>query len=160
MEERKNQKLLMLDLTWGNSRRNEFKPGQVILSILIKSYQVGTARFGTVWLVQSIGSVRCTPAHWLYGQGHHHGVGWDEMSTQTFSGQYLFLHTNSVLHNAHRNLTPWLWFTFIQATFTLLRFHFHPFLFMKTLSVHIAPFSNEYTMKTIGIHIAPAKRCC
>ena len=34
------------------------------------------------------------------------------------------------------------------------------FLLMKLLSVHIAPFSNEYAMKTIGVHIASAKRCC
>ena len=47
-----------------------------------------------------------------------------------------------------------------MATFTLLRFHFYPFLLMKTLSIHIAPFSNRYAMKTIGVHIAPAKRCC
>ena len=47
-----------------------------------------------------------------------------------------------------------------KATFTLLRFHFYPFLLMKTLPVHIAPFSNRYAMKTKGVHIAPAKRCC
>ena len=47
-----------------------------------------------------------------------------------------------------------------KATFTLLHFHFYPFLLMKTLPVHIAPFSNRYAMKTIGVHIAPAKRCC
>ena len=47
-----------------------------------------------------------------------------------------------------------------KATFTLLGFHFYPFLLMKTLPVHIAPFSNRYAMKTIGVHIAPAKRCC
>ena len=47
-----------------------------------------------------------------------------------------------------------------KATLTLLRFHFYPFLLMKTLPVHIAPFSNRYAMKTIGVHIAPAKRCC
>ena len=46
------------------------------------------------------------------------------------------------------------------ATFTLLRFHFYPFLLTKTLPVHIAPFSNRYAMKTIGVHIALAKRCC
>ena len=27
---------------------------------------------------------------------------------------------------------------------------------MKTPSVHIAPFSNEYAMKTMGVHVAPA----
>ena len=37
-------------------------------------------------------------------------------------------------------------------------FHFYPFLLMKTLPVHIAPFSNKYAMKTIGIHITPTKR--
>ena len=31
--------------------------------------------------------------------------------------------------------------------------------FLKTLSVHIARFSNEYAMKTIDVHIDPAKRC-
>ena len=45
------------------------------------------------------------------------------------------------------------------ATFTLFRFHFYPFLLMKTLSVHIAPFSDEYALKTIGFHTAPVKRC-
>ena len=48
----------------------------------------------------------------------------------------------------------------IKAMFTLLRFRFYPFLLMKTLPVHIAPFSNEYAMKTIGVHTALAKRCC
>ena len=47
-----------------------------------------------------------------------------------------------------------------KAMFTLLRFRFYPFLLMKTLHVHIAPFSNEYAVKTIGVHIAPAKWCC
>ena len=47
-----------------------------------------------------------------------------------------------------------------KATFTLLRFQFHPFLLIKELPVHIAPFSNEYATKTIGVQIAPAKRCC
>ena len=40
--------------------------------------------------------------------------------------------------------------------FTLLRFRFYPLLLMKTLSVHITPFSNKCAMKTIGVHIAPA----
>ena len=47
---------------------------------------------------------------------------------------------------------------FFQATFTLLRFRFHPFLWMKTLPVHTAPPSDKYSMKTLGVHIAPAKR--
>ena len=47
-----------------------------------------------------------------------------------------------------------------MATFTQLRFRFYPFLLIKTLPVHIAPFSNEYVMKTIGVHTAPAKWCC
>ena len=34
------------------------------------------------------------------------------------------------------------------------------FLLVKTLPVHIAPFSNKYAMKTIGVHIAPVNRCC
>ena len=42
-----------------------------------------------------------------------------------------------------------------QAAFTLLCFHFYPFLLMKTLPVHIAPFSNKYAMITIGNHITP-----
>ena len=37
-------------------------------------------------------------------------------------------------------------------------FRFYSFLLMKTLSVHIAPFSNEYAMKTIGVHTFPLKR--
>ena len=41
--------------------------------------------------------------------------------------------------------------------FTLLRFRFYPFLLIKALPIHIAPFSNRYGMKTIGVHIAPAK---
>ena len=45
-----------------------------------------------------------------------------------------------------------------KATFTLFRFHFYPFLLMKTLPVHIAPFSNRYAMKTIGVHIALAEK--
>ena len=57
----------------------------------------------------------------------------------------------------HARLLAVLW---PKATFTLLRFSFYPFLSMKTLPVHIAPFSNRYAMKTIGVHIAPAKRCC
>ena len=47
-----------------------------------------------------------------------------------------------------------------KAMFTPLRFRFYPFLLMKTLPVHIAPFSDKYAMKTIGVHIAPAKWCC
>ena len=47
-----------------------------------------------------------------------------------------------------------------QATFTLLLSRFYPFLSMKTLPVHITPFSNKYAMKTISVHIAPAKQCC
>ena len=47
-----------------------------------------------------------------------------------------------------------------EAPFTLLRFRFHLFLSMKRLSIHIAPFSNEYAMKTMGVHTAPAKRYC
>ena len=47
-----------------------------------------------------------------------------------------------------------------KATFTLLRFRLYPFLLVKTLSVGIAPFSNEYVMKTIGVHTVPAKWCC
>ena len=44
-----------------------------------------------------------------------------------------------------------------KATHTLFRFHFYPFLLMKTLPVHIAQFPNKNAMKKIGVHIAPAK---
>ena len=44
--------------------------------------------------------------------------------------------------------------------FTLVRFHFYPFLLMSTLPVYIALFSNECAMKMIGIDAAPAKWCC
>ena len=53
------------------------------------------------------------------------------------------------------NIVPLLYKDF-EATFTLLRFHFYRFLLIKTLPVHIAPFSNKYAMKRIGVHIAPA----
>ena len=33
-----------------------------------------------------------------------------------------------------------------QATFTMLYFHFHPFFLLKTLPVHLAPFSDESAM--------------
>ena len=53
-----------------------------------------------------------------------------------------------------------IFFATSKALLTLLRFHSYPFLLMKTLSIHIAPFSNEYAMKTMGVHTAPAKWCC
>ena len=54
----------------------------------------------------------------------------------------------------HRRRLYLVFLHFIKATFTLLRFHFYPFLLMKTLPVHIAPFSNKYTMKTIGVPVS------
>ena len=59
-------------------------------------------------------------------------------------------------NNNHNIRGPWK----SQVSCTLFRFRFYPFLLMKTLSVHIAPFSNEYAMKIIGVHTAPAKRRC
>ena len=53
-----------------------------------------------------------------------------------------------------------------RTPINVLRLHSHCSVFvsicffMKTLFVHIAPFSNEYPMKMIGVHTASAKRCC
>ena len=45
-----------------------------------------------------------------------------------------------------------------RATLKLQRFNFYSFFLMKTLAVHITPFSNGNDLNAIGIHIAPAKR--